>query len=161
MGPHKRRAKRLADPESVLLVQLVPFENTAHFSSHAQQVDRTTPARKFPFLRYGVVQLQISIPMSAWDVPAKLRLARHTKHPFQSCTDSFRQVSQTKLSIKGGVEGFVANWYSGWLHESWLKVGLVSETQNTLVLGGKISQQSRIQDQRMVTVVRYIFLLQA
>ena len=60
----------------------------------------------------------------------------------QSCTDSFSQIFNAKLSTKGGVESFVANRCSGRLLEGRLKAGLVSETlQNVLVLSGKISQE--------------------
>jgi hypothetical protein len=65
------------------------------------------------------------------------------------------------LRREGGVKGFVANRCSDWLLEGRLKVGFISETQNTLILGGKISQERRIEHQRVVTVVRYVFLIQA
>src|SRR5215813_1829397 len=100
----------------------------------------TARARRFPFPRYGLVQLQILILMSAYKAyPAKLELARHAKHPSQPCTDSFSQISNAKLSSKGRVEGFVANRCSGRSIEGRLKVGLVSETQDALILHGKIS----------------------
>src|SRR4051794_13984518 len=90
-----------------------------------------------------------------------LKLTREVKDSFQSCADSLSQRCGTYPGPIRSIEEPITRRCSDLSFERGLKVSFVPETKNALILTGKTSEKSCIQEQRMVAVTAYILLLQS